>query len=344
MEDKFKESYRVIELEKFRGPLAIKEKKLRGLQEDEVLIKVMCGTIHPADFSFVKGTYASCKPDLLPLIPGLEGSGLIVKVGSKIDKNLIGKRCSVFTDVTKPGQFQGLWGQYHYAKLDSLLIFNKEIDYDKICYAFGNPFTSCGFVDTLRKVNANVVGQNGASSAFGKIFIRLCAKLGIKTVNIVRKAEYVEKLKSYGADYVFNSSDPNWEKEFEAVCKELNLKNFLECVGGNTTGTILKLLPPGSTIYHFGNLELKRLGNIDTSDFIFHKKLLKGWWCTEWIKSLNPEERKSWMEFIVKEFESDSDLFETTLSKKFTLEEYDKAFEYYLGHMSEGKLILMPNA
>lgn len=344
MEISSSETYKVVELEKFRGPLQVKEKNFRKLSENEVLIKVICGTIHPADFSFIKGTYASNKPDLLPLIPGLEGSGIIIEVGSKLDPNLINKRCSIFTDVTNPGQFQGLWGQYHYTKLENLLIYNTQVDYEKICYAFGNPFTSCGFVDTLRKSNANVVGQNGASSAFGKIFIRLCKKLGIKTVNLVRRAEHLEKLKLLGADYVFNTSDPNWEKEFETVAKELNLKNFFECVGGNNTGTVLKLLPAGSTMYHFGNLELKRLGNIDTSDFIFNKKVLKGWWCTKWMKSLTEDERKYWKDLIVKEFESGSDLFETTLSKSFTLDDYDKAFEYYLAHMSEGKLILKPNS
>jgi len=338
------EIYKAIELEKFRGPLLIKEKQLRDLAEDEVLIKVICGTIHPADFSFVKGTYGSNKPDLLPLVPGLEGSGLIIKVGSKIDSNMIGKRCSIFTDVTKPGQFQGLWAQYHYTKLENLLIFNTEVDYEKICYAFGNPFTACGFVDTVRKSNTNVLGLNAASSAFGRILIRLCHKLGIKTVNIVRRQEHVENLKSLGADYVFNSSDPNWEKEFQSVCKELNLKIFFECVGGNSTGTVLKLLPPGSTMYHFGNLELKRLGNIDTSDFIFHKKVFKGWWCNVWMRSLNEEEHKYWTNLIVKEFENNSEIFETTISKCFNLGEYNKAFEYYLGHMSEGKLILKPNA
>jgi NADPH2:quinone reductase len=222
-------------------------------------------------------------------------------------------------------------------------IFNSEIEFEKICFATVNPFTACGFLDTLKKQNIKIVGQNGASSAFAKMFIRLCAKEGIKTVNVVRKEEHVEKLKSIGADYVFNTSDENWENEFKSTCESLNIQHFFECVGGSMTGKILNLLPYGCTVYHYGNLEMKDISNVKTADLIFNKKTLKGWWLSDWFKEITLEEIIYWKSYVIKEYESGSDLFETAVSKSFTLEEHENAFESYLANMSEGKILFKPN-
>lgn len=336
------ESYKVLELAKYKGNLKVSERKLREVGKDEVLIKVMCSTIHPADISFLSGTYGSDRPDV-PLIPGFEGSGLVIKAGENVDSSLVGKRCGIFVNSSKKGLCEGLWAQYHYTSPVNLMVFDTEVDYETICFALGNPLTACGFLDTIRKKGANCVGHNGASSSFGKIFTKLCAKEGVKTISTVRKAEHVETLKSCGGDYVFNTSDPNWQEDFKKVAEELNVQNFFECVGGDMTGIVLGLLPSNSTLYHFGNLALKRLAMIDTSDFIFKKKLMRGWWLLEWMLGLTKEEAQYWKNYIVNDIQSGSDLFKTKVAKSFPLEEVEKAFEVYMTDMSGGKIVLKPN-
>jgi NADPH:quinone reductase-like Zn-dependent oxidoreductase len=336
-------TYNAIELEIYGGPLKIKEKTFRDLEEEELLVKVMCATIHPADLFMIKGAYGTCTPEFLPMVPGFEGSGIIVKVGSKLDSKLIGKKCNLFGGPNKNGNYEGLWTQYQYTSLFQTTVFNSDVSFDQICFATVNPLTACGFIDTLKKQNVKVVGQNGASSAFAKMFIRLCAKEGIKTVNVVRKQEHIKKLKEFGADVVLNSCEGNWENEFKSSCESLNVKHFFECVGGSMTGKILNLLPNGSTVYHYGNLELKDISDVKTADLIFQKKTLTGWWLSDWIKTLSLDEIIYWKSFVVKEYESGSDLFETVVSKSYALEEFEKAFESYLGNMSAGKVLFKPN-
>lgn len=343
MQNSLPSTYKAIELKNYGGPLTLTEKTLRDLDDQEVLVKVVCCTIHPADILNTKGLYGNPTPESLPMIPGFEGSGIIVKVGSKLDSNLIGKRCNLVGNKDKSGKYQGLWAQYQYTTMPLLTIFNSEVDFEKICFTTVNPFTACGFLDTLKKQNIKIVGHNGASSAFAKMFIRLCSKEGIKTVNVVRKEEHVSKLKSIGADYVFNTSNENWENEFKSTCESLNVQHFFECVGGSMTGKILSLLPIGATVYHYGNLELKDISNVKTSDLIFQKKTLRGWWLSDWFTQISLEEIIYWKTFVVKEIESGSDLFDTAVSKSFSLEEYEKAFESYLANMSEGKILFKPN-
>jgi len=343
MEHDLPHTYNSIELETYGGALALKEKTFRNLEDDEILVKVICATIHPADLLNLKGLYGTPKNSDLPFTPGFEGSGIIIKVGTKIDSNLIGKRCNVLSSKNKEGHAEGLWTQYIYTNLHHVTVFNSEISLEKICFFTVNPFTACGMLDTLKKQNVKVVGQNGASSAFAKMFIRLCAKEGIKTVNIVRKEEHIKKLKEIGADYVFNSSEENWEDEFRSICQSLNVKHFFECVGGSMTGKILNLLPYGSTVYHYGNLSLNEISDVKTGDLIFLKKNLTGWWLADWFQQITLDEIIYWKTYVIKEFESGSDLFDTGVSKSFSLEDHAKAIESYLINMSEGKILFKPN-
>jgi NADPH:quinone reductase-like Zn-dependent oxidoreductase len=337
------ETYKVLELIKFGGELTLVDRKFRELQPKEILVKVICATIHPADMMKIQGIYGGDPQPNLPIIPGIEGSGIIVQVGNEIDSNLVGKRVGVLGSNTSDGSFEGLWGQYIYTTYSRLVIFNKEVDYELICFSFVNPFTAVGFLDTLKKKGVTSVGQNGASSAFGKMFIRLCHQEGIKTVNVVRKEEHFETLKSLGADFVLNSTSTDFEENLKQTLKENNVQNFFECVGGSTTGTTLKLLPIGSTLYHYGNLELTPASNIDSKSLIFEKKTLTGFWVSDWLRSIKPEEFGYWAKYVVTDFESDSGLFKTSYSKNFSLGEFKDAFEFYLKDMSGGKVILRPN-
>ncbi len=65
------------------------------------------------------------------------------------------------------------------------------------------------------------------------------------------------------------------EKEFQTTCKNLNATLMFDCVGGSSTSKVFNLLPWGSTLVHYGNLELKRLNKFVTDDFIFIIKQLQ---------------------------------------------------------------------
>ena len=166
-------TYKVIELEKYGGRLNIIPREFRELKANEVLVKIMAATIHPADIAFLSGQYGNVKPET-PLIPGFEGSGLIVKVGNEVDQSFVNKRVSVSSSPAFGRKFEGLWAEYHYATLETILPYDGDVDYEQIALAVANPMTAIGFVDTIRRHGVTSVVQDGASSACGKILIRLC--------------------------------------------------------------------------------------------------------------------------------------------------------------------------
>jgi NADPH2:quinone reductase len=335
------ETYKAIEIDKYGGPLQVRERKFRPIGKDELLIKVACTTIHPSDLMFLLGQYGDNKPYKFPIVPGFEGSGEIVKVGDSIDKSLIGKRVSVTGPFNKDGTYFGLWAEFHYTKRANIVVFDKDIDFEKIAFSFINPLTACGFIDTIKKQGSKAIVQNGAAGAFGKMLAKLCEKEGIKTINLVRRKEQMEELNSNGISNSINTSDKDWNKSLFKLAKELNANIFFDCVGGSMAGKVLYSLPNGSIMYNFGNLEVKPIG-IDSISLIFKDKKVFGWWLMNWLKLITPEERKYWYGYIAKEIESGSDLFSTKVSERFDLKEIEKAIGYYEKNMSKGKVILRP--
>ena len=338
-------SYSVIELDKYGGTLTQSSRNFRNCNPGELLIKVYCTTIHPADLFFLNGAYGIVQPDVFPLVPGFEGSGEIVQVGESVDPNLIGKRATFVCSSNQKGAFEGSWGQYVYVNQFGVIPFElKTIPFEKIAFTFINPLTIAGFIDTLQKTKVTTVVQNGSSGALGKMFIRLCAKYGIKTINLVRKEEQIEELKKIGADFVISTSSKDWESQFSNLALENNALACFECVGGEMTGKILSLMPNRSTVYNYGNLEFNSVAGISSTDLIFKQKTLTGWWLMTWMQTLKPEELMKWIYEIRSDLESGSNIFETNWTKdEYGLADIHKALSTYKSNMSLGKVIIRPN-
>jgi NADPH2:quinone reductase len=331
--------YKVLELDKFGGKLKLKEKSFRNLHRFEVLVRMVCTTIHPADLMFMKGEYGDIKPDVFPLVPGFEGSGEIIKVGEDIDKKCVGKRVSIFADSGHLGSFEGTWGEYHYTTLTNIIIYEKEVPYERICFII-NPLSAACMLDTCKKENVAGVLQSGASSAVGKMFIRLCQLNDIQTVNLVRSDSGAKILRDMNAPNIIQTSEKDWEFECQKLCVQSKVQICFDCVGGEMTGKLFNLLPNGGTLYHYGNLEEKEMTKFNSKDLIFKDKTLKGWWLERWTQSLSQDELSYLMNYVKEEIQSDSSLFHSDVSKEFKLDEIQKAMDFYTSKSNHGKIIL----
>ena len=116
---------------------------------------------------------------------------------------------------------------------------------------------------------------------------------------------------------------------------------FFDCIGGNLPGKILSLLPNGSVMYNFGNLEIKNV-SVDSASLIFKDKKIQGWWLPNWLKKLSLEELQKWYLYVCNDIKSGSDLFLTNTSKEYSLKQINEAIQYYMKNMSEGKVLLRP--
>jgi NADPH:quinone reductase-like Zn-dependent oxidoreductase len=236
-----------------------------------------------------------------------------------------------------------MWGEYTIRPIDEVMVFDNEIPFEKLALSFVNPMTAYGFIETLNEHKAKAVVQNGANGALGRIFIKLCNENNIEIINVVRKEEQIKILNDFGAKYVISTSSPTWEKELAELANKLGAKYCFEAVGGEFTGRMISAMPNGSTIYHYGNLEMKQLTRLLTMDFIFKGKTLKGWILSKFFRETPKQRIREIMGIFKEEFSKENSYLETTYSKVFSLEEYEKAMEYYVTNMSQGKVIMKPH-
>jgi len=175
------------------------------------------------------------------------------------------------------------------------------------------------------------------------MLIKMCAKEKIELINIVRNEKYIENLMQIGAKYVISTSNKGWEKELTELSEKLQANILFDCVGGDWTVKFLKCIPDNSILYHYGNLELKKINGLESSELLFKNKTIKGWWLDPWMKSLKIGELKKWKDYVIDDFKSNSGIFFTHYTKVYPLSQIYHALDYYMANMSEGKVILKPH-
>ena len=73
-------------------------------------------------------------------------------------------------------------------------------------------------------------------------------------VNLVRKQEARTLLQSLGAEHVVLTTEEGWKEEVRQLVKMLNITVAFDAIAGEMTGTMMQLLPSGSTTLVYGGL------------------------------------------------------------------------------------------
>ena len=76
--------------------------------------------------------------------------------------------------------------------------------------------------------------HTAAASNLGQMLVKACLKDGVSLVNIVRKPEQKELLRSLGAEHVCSSASPTFEDDLAAALKETAATLAFDATGGGT--------------------------------------------------------------------------------------------------------------
>jgi NADPH:quinone reductase-like Zn-dependent oxidoreductase len=116
--------------------------------------------------------------------------------------------------------------------------------------------------------------QNVANSAVGRLLIVLARQRGLRTVNVVRRAEIGGELKALGADVVLVDGDDLARRVAEAT-GDVPVMLGVEAIGGAATGRIVESVSTDGTVVHYGSMsgEDPRVGR---SNFIYRGVKLTG--------------------------------------------------------------------
>jgi NADPH:quinone reductase-like Zn-dependent oxidoreductase len=201
-----------------------------------------------------------------------------------------------------------------------------------------NPLTALALLEIARGGHHRAFVQTAAASALGRMLITLARQNKIPTINIVRRPEQVQLLKSLGTEHVLDTSQPEFDSRLRELCQGLKATIAFETVAGGLTGQILSAMPHGAKLIVVGALSQDTCG-VDPRDFIFEGKTLNGFWLAEWFpsQSLFYQLYLGWrvQRLAAHEFKSD-------VRERVSLEEAAEALNRYEAHMTEGKVLILP--
>src|SRR5258708_13324362 len=89
-------------------------------------------------------------------------------------------------------------------------------------------------LETMRREGHSALVHTAAASNLGQMLVKLCQKDGVPLVNIVRKPEQAELLRSMGAVHVCNSGSPSFATDLLEALKATSATLAFDATGGGT--------------------------------------------------------------------------------------------------------------
>ncbi|MEO1043986.1 MAG: zinc-binding dehydrogenase [Pseudomonadota bacterium] len=158
---------------------------------------------------------------------GNEGAGTVVAAGDDdYSQSLMGKTVAIMGG--------GMYGQYRCVPSMMALPLKDEHSARDGASSFVNPLTALSMVEVLKMEGHKALVHTAAASNLGQMLNRICQADGVDLVNIVRKQEQVDMLKSMGAKYVVNSSDQDFLAQLTDAVHETGATLAFDATGGGT--------------------------------------------------------------------------------------------------------------
>jgi NADPH:quinone reductase len=160
-----------------------------------------------------------------PMPVGNEGAGTVVAAGSSAAAQaLLGKTVAVAGGA--------MYAQFRQVSAAACLELPDGMTAAEGASSFVNPMTVLGMVETMRLDNHSALVHTAAASNLGQMLNRLCIEEQIQLVNIVRKPEQEELLRTAGASHVCNSSSPGFMADLTDALKQTGATLAFDAVGG----------------------------------------------------------------------------------------------------------------
>jgi len=247
----------------------------------QLAVAIEAAPINPSDLTLIKGVYG-VRPKL-PAALGAEGVGRVIAVGDGVDASRVGERVLVV-----PNLEQATWRQR--TVLDERNAVPVEAAGDPLQLAMLgiNPITAhCLLHGYVKLAPGAWVAQTGASSATAGYVVALAKHAGLRTLNVVRRADSVTPLLDAGADVVLVEGDDLAEQAADAI-GDTPLELIIDAVGGEPAARLASLLEVGGPILSYTARNRQPL-SIPVVDLIFRGLSVHGYWLNRWLAS-TPQE------------------------------------------------------
>jgi len=293
----------------------------------EAVVKMRAAPINPADLNQIEGKYPVRAE--LPATPGFEGAGVVAEVGANVTNVAMGNVVILPHNV-------GTWRDAVVVKTEDLVVVPAGIEPSHAAMLKINPMTAWRLLhDYVDLKKGDWLIQNASNSAAGRAVIQIARELGYKTVNVVRRVELIDELRTEGGDVVLVDGE-KLREEVKDATSGAPIRLGLNAVGGESALRLANCLAPESTLVTFGAMGLQPL-KIPNGLLIFKDLRFRGIWINKWYDNATKEQR---MEAFRSLFEmAKRGLLKTKVGKAYRLSEAKEAVAHAAQGKRSGKII-----
>ncbi len=352
--------------------ISIDEEEIPEPKDGEVLIKVQATPINPSDLGLLvgpaditsineieKGKKVEMRvPENLirsvsarfdqNLPVGNEGAGLVESAG-KGAEDLIGKTVGLAGGA--------MYSEYRCVSANNCLVMNEGTTAEQAASCFVNPLTALGMVETMKMENHKGLVHTAAASNLGQMLIKICLSENVPLVNIVRKDEHVELLRSLGAEHVCNSSSDSFMEDLVKSLMETGATLGFDATGGGKLAsqilTAMEIAANKSATEYsrYGSDQFKQVyiyGGLDRNPTTLTRSFgfswgLGGWLLTPFIGKIGMERFGELRQKVADEIDT---TFQSKYSKIVSLEEalYKENIQAYTKQATGDKYLIRPDS
>jgi NADPH2:quinone reductase len=318
---------------------------------DEVVVRVEAAPINPSDLGLlfgpadattakVSGTRerpvvtASIPERLMRMVAGRidqslpagnEGAGVVIDAGASPEaQRLLGKTVAILGGA--------MYSQYRTMKAKQCLLLPPGTTPAEGASCFVNPLTVLGMVETMKLEGHTAIAHTAAASNLGQMLQKLCTAEKVALVNIVRKPEQEELLRSIGATHVCNSSSDSFMDDVTNALAETGATIAFDATGGGKLASQLLTAMEAAAVRNmkefsrYGSTTFKQVyiyGGLDRSPTELTRNYgmmwsLGGWLLTPFLQKIGPEATQRLRERVAAEIKT---TFASSYAKEISLVE-----------------------
>jgi NADPH:quinone reductase-like Zn-dependent oxidoreductase len=212
-------------IHEFGGPEVMKYQDVPRPEpkEDEILIRVIAAAVNPVDAMIRAGGMKRFLGEKLPLIPGMDGAGVVEKIGTKITKFKVGDAVYAYLSFEE----QGGYAEFAVAKENETALKPKSISF---AAAAAVPLAATtawqALVDTAKIDKGQTVLIHGGSGGVGHFAIQIAKARGAKVIATASTPNQ-NLMKELGADQTIDYTTT----KFEDVVRDVDV--VLDAVRGD---------------------------------------------------------------------------------------------------------------
>ena len=256
---------RVVKIEKTGDPEVLKIENIEIEQPgpDEALIETKAIALNFIDCYHRSGLY----PVKLPSGIGLEASGIIKKVGTKVKDLTVGDHVAYISAPI------GAYAEERVMPVNKLVKVPKEIGLEVAATIMTKGLTTHYLLHKTYPVKANdTILYHAAAGGVGQIFCQWAKSIGCKVIGTVGSDEKISIAKKNGCNLVINYSSENFVKKVMDFTNGVGVSVVYDGVGKSTFEDSIACLKTRGMMVSFGNAS-GPLEKIDVTKYISPKSL-----------------------------------------------------------------------